>query len=263
MKWHLNSNVYSFHQVFLPHSHPLSLLQGSTAGPPSDDPGHSALEERAAVQDCRGVCFTTHFPHRDNIVEFSFPANPERLHCRGHSTKATQVCVMTEIPDTAEVYSCLLRGGKKYPTHTLTWLKQKGTSKMLQTSRLLIWKIKDLLINWKYIFKTIKIADWRYCERQMQYLLLCVPNPALVYRIKWNYPIKILFQNYISIAEKVISSWKSWFYWQLFSLTTYTNTEQTEPVTAATETPYKARADAFCLMLHLHKCTRNQATFNT
>lgn len=96
-----------FHQVSLPHLHPLSLLQGSMAGPPSDDPSHSAPMERAAVQDCRRVCFTTHFPHRGNIVEFSFPANPERLCPMGILQKPPKFCVMrgnnTEIPDTAEL----------------------------------------------------------------------------------------------------------------------------------------------------------------
>lgn len=96
-------------------------------------------------------------------------------------------------------------GGKKIPNPHTYLAKAKRHFSDTTTSRLLIWKIKDLLINRKYIFKAIKIADWRYCERQMQYLLLCVPNPVLIYRIKWNNQIKILFQNYISVAEKVIS----------------------------------------------------------
>lgn len=165
-----------------------------------------ALVERVAVQGCRGVCFTTHFPHRGNIVGFSFPANPERLHPMAILQKPPRFCVMTEIPDTAELYSYLLKGEKNIPNPHFCLAKAKRHFSDTTTSRLLIWKIKDLVINWMYIFKTIKIADWRYCERQMQYFLLCVPNPVLIYRIKWNNPIKILFQNYISIAEKVISS---------------------------------------------------------
>lgn len=111
--------------MFLPHLHSLSLLQGSMTGPPPDDPGHSAPVEREAVQDCRGVCFTTSFPHRGNTVEFSFPANVERLCHMAILQKPPKFCVMTgsntEIPDPVELYSCLLKLEKKntQPTHLL------------------------------------------------------------------------------------------------------------------------------------------------
>lgn len=72
--------LFFFHQVLLPHLHPLSLLQGSMAGSPSDDLCHSTPVERAAAQHYRGVCFTKLPFHRGNILEFSFPARPERLH---------------------------------------------------------------------------------------------------------------------------------------------------------------------------------------
>lgn len=175
------------HQVSLPHLHLLSLLQGSMAGLPSDDPSHSAPVEKAAVQDCRGVCFTTDFPHRGNIVEFSFSANPERP-CpvaipQSHPSSVSWQAVTQKFQTQWSSTPASWRGEKKKPNPHSYLAKAK---RHFSTSRLLIWKIKDLLINWKYIFKTVKIAGWRYCEHQMQYLLLCVSNPVLIYRIKWN-----------------------------------------------------------------------------
>jgi len=136
--------------------------------------------------------------------------------------------------------------------------------------RLLIWKIKDFLINSKYIFKTIKIADWRYSERQMQYLLLCVPNSVLIYSINWNNPLKGFIpklcrysrENNFILQNSVLLIPIFFSHLHIYKA----NKIQAEQrwYCCNRNTVQYPSVDAFCLTLHLHssKYTRYLVTFS-